>query len=229
MKLAINQPYFFPYIGFFQLVSAVSKFVSLEDVNYIKRGWINRNRILINGMPSYISLEISDASQNRKINETHLKNLSQSRESLLKTLRTSYSRAPYFTRCSEIVEDTLDSDSDIVSDISLISIRNVCKYIGLKRNIEQSNSDISDVGVEKLIAICKSNNADTYINLPGGMSLYNKETFADQGIELKFIQPVISEYKQFSDGFVPGLSIIDVMMFNHPERILEMTSEYSLI
>ncbi len=225
---AINQPYFFPYIGFFQLLHAVDKYISLEDVNFIPGGWINRNRILINEKASYFTLPIEDASQNKKINETRFLKYDGWKNDLLKKLRISYSRAPYYTNCYKIVENTLNTPSDLISDIAFQSILEVCNYIGLRREFGKSTATDNLKGVYKLIAICKKENATVYVNLPGGKGLYSKEYFTENGIELKFLEPEIEEYKQFGGPFVPGLSILDVLMFNPPDKVLEMISSYKL-
>jgi len=228
IRLSVNQPYFFPYIGFFQLLHASSKFVSLDDANFIKRGWINRNRILINGKPNYLNLQIVDASQNRKICETKIDKSSGWKEDILKKLRISYSRAPFYTDTFTVVRNTLDTPSDLVSDISFQSILEVCNYLKLRREFGRCQGDVSENGEGRIIGICKKENAGSYINLPGGRELYEREKFRNEGIELLFIEPKLREYKQFGGDFVPGLSIIDVMMFNSPEAILEMISDYVL-
>lgn len=222
------QPYFFPYIGYFQLIHASDKFISLDDVNFIPGGWINRNRILINGKPSYFSIQISDASQNRKINETKINVYEGWRDDLLKKLRISYSRAPYYTNCFTVVRNTLNISSDLISEIAFRSILEVCQYAGLEREFGYSSPDGDLKGPEKIIDICRRENAGTYVNLPGGAELYSREQFAAQGITLKFIEPELRQYRQFREPFVPGLSIIDVMMFNPPEKVLGMISSYKL-
>jgi len=227
-KLSINQPYFFPYIGYFQLIHASDKFISLEDVNYITGGWINRNRILINGAPAYLSVPIIDASQNRKINETRVLKQEGWKEDILKKLRMSYSRAPYYSDCFKLVSNTLNIASELISDIAFQSILEVCNYVGLRREFGKSSGMNDLKGEEKIIGICLSENADTYINLPGGENIYNKDSFSKQGITLKFIEPNIREYNQFKEPFVPSLSIIDVLMFNSPDTVSEMISSYTL-
>lgn len=228
VRLSINQPYFFPYIGFFQLLHACSKFVSLDDANFIKRGWINRNRILINGKPTYLNLQIVDASQNRKICETKIDKYSGWKDDILKKLRISYSRAPFYTDTFTVVRNTLDTHSDLVSDISFQSILEVCNYLKLRREFGRCQGDVAGSGEERIIGICKKENAGSYVNLPGGQELYDREKFRNDGIELLFIEPKLREYRQFGGDFVPGLSIIDVMMFNSPEAILDMISDYGL-
>ncbi len=227
-NLSINQPYFFPYIGYFQLIHASDKFISLEDVNFITGGWINRNRILINGAPAYLSVPLMDASQNRKINETRVLKEDGWKDNILKKLRMSYSRAPFYSDCFKLVSNTLNIDSELISDIAFQSILEVCNYAGLRREFGKSSAQNELKGEEKIIGICHSEKADSYINLPGGENIYNKDSFSKRGIALKFIEPEIREYKQFRSPFVPALSIIDVLMFNSPSAVMEMISSYTL-
>jgi hypothetical protein len=169
-----------------------------------------------------------DASQNRKINETRVLKQDGWKDDILKKLRMSYSRAPFYSDCFKLVSNTLNIASDLISDIAFQSILEVCNYVGLRREFGKS-SGINDLkGEEKIIGICLSENADTYINLPGGENIYDKESFSKQGINLKFIEPEIREYKQFKGAFVPGLSIIDVLMFNSPDTVSQMISSYKL-
>lgn len=226
--LAINQPYFFPYIGYFQLIHASDKFISLEDVSYINRGWINRNRILINSSASYVTIPIDSASQNRKINETLTFPDNSWKDHLLKKLRISYSRAPFYSVCYKLVRNSLDQGTRLISDIALQSILEVCNYIGLRRQFSKSKGFEELRGEDRIIQLCKAESADAYVNLPGGREIYHKQKFMQEGLDLRFIEPEITEYKQFSGNFIPGLSIIDVIMFNPPEKILEMTERYRL-
>ena len=227
-SICINQPYFFPYIGFFQLLHASDKFISLEDVNFIPGGWINRNRILINGKPAYFTVPVEDASQNRPINKTRVHMRSDIRDELLKKLRISYSRAPYYSDTFMLVRNALSTPSDVIADISMQSILEVCNYIGLRKQFGKSNDETGLKGADKIIDICRREGVSEYINLPGGKELYSEDRFAGAGIALKFLKPELNEYKQFGNPFVPGLSIIDVLAFNPPERVLEMVSNYSL-
>lgn len=103
MKLAIMQPYFFPYIGYFQLIHAVDKFIILDDVNYINRGWINRNKIIINGEAKWFTLSLDKASQNKLIKEINISSKDVFHEKLLKTLKIFYGKAPYFNQVYDLL------------------------------------------------------------------------------------------------------------------------------
>ena len=233
MKVAIMQPYIFPYIGYFQMVNMVDKFVFYDDVNYINRGWINRNRILIQGVAKYLTIPLIKASQNKLINEIEIDIQSRDFNKIIKTIEMAYKRAPYFTEVFEIVHEVLEKEYGTIADMAMESVKKCAGYLGLKTKFCKSSEHFSDTkGLEKaerLQAICKRLDADVYINAIGGQELYSKEDFAKQAIDLYFIKSLPMEYKQFKNKFVPWLSIIDVMMFNSKEEINEMLNKYELI
>jgi hypothetical protein len=231
-SLAIMQPYFFPYIGYFQLVKAVEKFIFYDDVNFIKQGWINRNRILINGIEKYITLSLCKASPNKLIHEIEIQ---PGNEKLLKTIEQAYSKAPYFNDVMPLIQDVFCMMPEIkkISEIAAQSVKKISEYLGLKTVFETSSQtycNTRSVGrADRLIAICKENGYSTYINPAGGQDLYKKDYFSERGVTLYFINSRISTYKQFKHDFIPGLSIIDVLMFNSIETVHSMLNDYTLI
>lgn len=229
MRLAIMQPYFFPYIGYFQLINAVDRFVFYDDVNYIKSGWINRNRILINGNTRYLTVEVNGASPFKLINEIEiLDNLPK----LSKTILMAYKKAPYFDYAWPVIKICLESDSKKLGEIAISSIKAVSEYLKLHIRFENSSISYPETKgrekAERLIEICKVNNAKEYLNPIGGMELYSKEQFAMNNIQLSFIKSNDIKYSQFGGEFTPWLSIIDVLMFNSKEKVLEMLNDYEL-
>lgn len=232
MKLAIMQPYFFPYIGYFQLINAVDKFIFYDDVNFIKGGWINRNKILIDGQAKYVNLLMNGASSSKLINQIIVN--TKVNHKTIKTLSQSYNKAPYFEDVMPLLERYfLSLEHEIpVSKAAGESIKLTADYLGLNIVFEYSSEQYSHTKTykraDRLIEIAKENNAQSYINAEGGKELYTKEYFAKQGIELSFIKNNICEYQQFNKEFTPYLSIIDVMMFNSPEKIREMLDDYEL-
>ena len=229
MKLAIMQPYFFPYIGYFQLVNAVDKFVFYDDVNYINRGWINRNKVLLNDKDHLITVPLAGASQNRKICEieTHSK-----QDKLLKKLSHAYHKAPYYKQVWPLVESIINYPTNKINILAAQSVIMVCNYLQINTLFEFSSLDYYNTGqlakAERLIEICKINNATTYVNAIGGESLYNKEYFSNKGIKLLFLKPGNIEYKQFHNDFVGHLSIIDVLMFNSISQTRSFLSNHQL-
>ncbi|SMC40696.1 WbqC family protein [Moheibacter sediminis] len=233
MKIAIMQPYFMPYIGYFQLINAVDKFIIYDDVNYIKQGWINRNNILLNNKSHLFSVPLKDASSFKKINEIEINEIlfPKWKDKFFKTLEV-YKKAPFYESVRCILEKILISDQGKISDLIYYSLVEITKYIGIQTIIEKSsyiykNSELQRA--ERLIDICKTEKANIYINPLGGQELYDKKYFSDYDIELYFIKTKAIQYPQFGDNFVPWLSIIDVMMFNTPEQINEMLNRFELI
>lgn len=227
MKLAIMQPYFFPYIGYFQLVNAVDKFIFYDDVNYIKSGWINRNRLFLSGAIRYITVPLAEASSFEKINRTQVRSRSDWSEQMLSVIRQSYAKAPHYRDVATLVEEVISSHDGHISTLAKNSIIAVMNYLEIDKNFGASsavykNQDLKSV--ERVIDICKKEKASQYWNLPGGKDLYNLELFKKEGVELKFVDVAITPYQQIVPKFQPGLSIIDVLMFNEREAVKEMIS-----
>lgn len=219
MKLAIMQPYLFPYLGYFQLIHAVDEFVVYDDVNFINRGWINRNNILMQGKAHLITLDMEGASQNKKINEVQVGN---NRVKLLKTIRQSYAKAPQFEAVFPLIAEILEQPETNLASFLDYGLRRICDYLALHPRWHLSsalNKDNSLRGQDKIMAICEALGASRYINMPGGKELYNQENFAKKSMQLSFIQPQPVAYNQFGNPFVANLSIIDVLMFNTKDEI----------
>ncbi|TAA72303.1 WbqC family protein [Planococcus salinarum] len=233
MRVGIMQPYFFPYIGYWQLIKAVDEYVIYDDVNYIKKGWINKNNILVTGEAKPISLRISKASQNKLINEIEIDSDSIYNKKLLKTIREAYSKAPYFQEVFVLIEKVINQQELNLAKYLTNSIREICNYLDLDTRILLS-SDLEKKGElkgqDKILEICELLSADQYVNAFGGFSLYSPLDFEAKGITLKFIKTGDISYQQKkTEEFVPNLSIIDVMMFNSPEEINGMLDDYTLI
>jgi hypothetical protein len=229
MKLAIMQPYLFPYLGYFQLIRAVDAFVVYDDVNYIKGGWINRNFILAQGDKQLFTLSLQGASPNLLINQV---SVGSNQNKLIENIRHCYSKAPRFTAVFPLFESILKQQEKNLARFLDHQLRQICDYLGLHPKWYISSTLMKDNGLrgqEKVLAICEELGATHYINMPGGKSLYDRETFTSQGMQLSFIQPNAVDYPQISDEFVPNLSIIDVMMFNDKEQCAKLLEEYELV
>jgi hypothetical protein len=230
MKLAVMQPYFFPYIGYFQLINSVDKFIFYDDVNFIKNGWINRNRILINNEPHYITIQLKNASSFKTITSVKF---GDNINKIKKTIELAYKKSPCFNEVWPIVEDCLDLQTDKISELAIYSVLTISKYIGINTIFENSSKYYSETSglerTERLLKICKLNNANEYINPIGGSELYNKEDFKSNGINLHFIKMKNIRYIQQCKEFVPNLSIIDVLMFNSSLSIKKLLDDYDLV
>lgn len=233
MKVAIMQPYFFPYLGYFQLINHVDTFIFYDDVNYIKKGWINRNKILHKEESELITIPLSRASQNKKINEIKLFNKDQSQKIFTDKLRQNYKNAPYFKNTLDIISEVFSKDHDTISDLSSQSIKTISQFLSIDTEFKLSSEEYSSTKdfkkAKRLIEITKLNNSVNYINPIGGMEIYEKEYFIKYGIHLSFMKNSIEPYKQFNNKPITGLSIIDVLMFNSPSDINEMLQQFELI
>lgn len=232
MKIGIMQPYFMPYIGYWQLMNAVDRYVIYDDVNFIKGGWINRNKILVQGEAKYFNVQMAGAGSSKKINEIFVENKKEIQEKKLRILISAYSRAPYFKSVYPIMQDIILNKTDSLSEYLTDSIKIIHDFLAMKSVIQissQIEKDNEKHGTEKVIDICQKLNADTYYNAVGGQSLYSFSEFKKKGIVLKFLKTKPIQYKQYGDKFIPNLSIIDVMMFNSRERIKEYLYDYDLI
>ncbi len=234
-KIAVMQPYFFPYIGYFQLINAVDKFVIYDDVNYIKRGYISRNTICEpNKNSQFIRLVISKISQNKLIKEHYLVDESAWKTTLLRQIMLSYKKAPYYKQVFSLVEKIVNCEELNLAKFLCYSLQEVCNYLKIDTQLIETSVRYNNKGLDKagrLIDICKQENCGHYINSIGGQVLYDKEFFKKKNIQLDFIKTESENivYKQFTDEFIPNLSIIDVMMFNSVEEIKPMLDKYTLV
>ncbi len=231
-SIAIMQPYFFPYIGYFQLIQAVDTFVVYDNIQYTKKGWIARNRFLRNGMAETFSISLQKAPEGLDV-FGRLISREFRKDKLLNQLRETYRGAPYFEQFFPTIEKSILNGETNLFHFIHNSIVDTCKYLEIETKIIVSSSvqiDHSLRAEEKIKALCKKVDADIYINAIGGQTLYTKENFKSCGLDLLFLKSRPFEYKQFNANFVPWLSIIDVMMFNSSRDLRNyLVSGYDLI
>ncbi|WP_037319624.1 WbqC family protein [Salegentibacter sp. Hel_I_6] len=234
MKTAIMQPYFFPYIGYFQLVNTTDKFVFYDDVNFKKKGWIHRNNFLINKETSLLSVPLKKASQNKKINETfiHQENFKVWKEKFFKSIYQNYKDSPHFDATWELLQNFFSKDFDLISELSAESVKTVSKHLNINTNflyssyIEYKKEKSAE---EKILNINSILKTSKYYNLSGGKNLYNEENFRKKNMELKFIESKEISYSQQTENFLPNLSIIDVLMYNSVSEIRAMLNNYRVL
>ena len=226
-----NQPYFMPYIGYWQLINLVDVFIISDDYNYIEGGWVAKNRILEQGQSRYFNIEISHASSNKKINELYLSKEKFDKEKKLMRLRNAYGRTPFFDEGYALMQRILNYDDLNLAAFLEHSIKEVCDYLDIKTQFVRSSTIPGNCNLEKEYRIfgqCDYTGADVYINAIGGRKLYDFEQFREHGIQLGFIQTQDIQYKQFWYEFVPNLSIIDVIMFNSKQEIKSFLQKYAI-
>ena len=234
MILGIMQPYLFPYIGYYQLINVVDKYVIYDDVNFIKQGWINKNRILSGGKELVFTVPLKNQSSFVTINKTEI-NLDLFvgwKNKFLKTVTHSYSRAPFFQETFALLEDIFGADHKTISALATDSIITVSNYLDIKTDFVRSseiygNADLH--ATDRILDICRREGASHYLNAIGGRELYDFEVFAKHGVCLNFMKAKPLAYQQFKNEFVPWLYIIDVLMFNGKEVVKAYLNNYEII
>jgi hypothetical protein len=220
-RLAIMQPYFFPYIGYFQLIQAVDQFIVYDNIKYTKKGWINKNRISHRGQEILFSLPLEGASDALDVKDRAV-STGFRKDKFLNLIREAYRNAPHFQSVYPLIENIIYQPQANLFKYIYKSIIDICVYLKIETMITISSSlsiDHSLTGVQRVIALCQEVNAGTYVNAIGGKALYEKDQFKSCGIDLNFLQSNNFDYKQFDSEFIPWLSIIDVMMFSSVEKI----------
>lgn len=210
------QPYLFPYIGYFQLINYVDKFIILDDVNYINKGWINRNNILLNSGAHLFTIPVAGASQNKLINELSVMDELKWRSKFLRLIQMAYSKAPEYHQIFPLVENIIQNPSLNLSLYTFHSIKLICGFMKIDTPLVASSSVYENNTLKaerRILDICLREKATEYINPIGGINLYDKDEFARHGIRLSFMSPQIKPYPQFASEFVPYLSVIDTLMF----------------
>ena len=226
------QPYFFQYLGYWQTLNAVDRYVIYDDVNYIKNGWINRNNILLGGQKHMITIPLDGASPFLPINQIKTTRAVKEKEKLLKTIESAYKKAPYFNSVFPMVCEVIMEDSCLIINALVKQFNLVCKYLDIKTELIVSSSLDKNNELkaqDKVIHICKLLGGTQYINAIGGQELYSFDDFKKNGLGLSFLKTEFTPYKQFKNEFVPGLSMIDILMFNSPQQIKTMLNAYTLI
>lgn len=249
------QPYFFPYIGYFQAIHAVDKYILYENITYIKDAWMNRNRILQkNGSPFFLTIPIRHKSSNKLIKEIAIDNTRDWRKRLLQSIYLNYKGSMFFEEIYSLLEFAINNPFENLYQYNASVILCIARFLNIDTEIVFKNNNYLDIEsrleavnqknynglsflelthpekkVARVIAICKNEKADCFINAIGGISLYSKTEFIKYGIDLKFVNSKQITYNQFSHEFFPNLSIIDVLMHNGKEKTKEILCEYELI
>jgi hypothetical protein len=230
MKVAIMQPYFFPYIGYFQLMSYAELWVVFDQIQFVNKGWINRNRILHKHHEKewqYITLPISQRHRQSKICDLNIANHQKWRDNILGKLTIYRRQAPHYQETIKFIKECFATEANNLSDILIHILARTADYLAIDTPlILQSELDLDKNSIihpgDWALMISKALNANEYVNLPGGFRLFSEDKFLNNGIKLNFIQPIPRRYTQFSHDFVRGLSIIDILMWNSLSEIRDM-------
>ena len=232
MMLGIMQPYLFPYIGYYQLIAAVDQFIVYDNIKYTKKGWINRNRMLVNGSDAMFSLALKKDSDALDVVDRELA-ADFDRAKLLNQWRGAYGRAPFFKDTFPLLEEIVGFQDPNLFRYLFNSLRMTCAHLGLKTAFKVSSEVPIDHSLrfqDKVLALCEAVGARTYINAIGGLELYDTEVFAARGIEFRALRTRPFTYEQFGQAHVPYLSIVDLLMFNPVSKLQEtIAGNYELV
>ena len=224
------QPYFLPYIGYWQLLALVDRFVVYDNVQYTKKGWINRNRFLRNGTDAYFTLPLKHGSDFLDVVDRYIADDFTPR-GLLDQLAGAYRRAPFFAETFPVIEQVVGAAPRNLFEYLHHSITAITAHLEIRTPLVVSSTVPIDHGLkaeQRVLALCGALGATRYVNSSGGRDLYSPDAFAARGIELRFLQSRTAPYRQFNDTFVANLSIVDVLMFNSRDTVRRMLSEYDL-
>lgn len=234
MKVALMQPYFFPYLGYYQLINSVDEFVVFDNAQYVRRSWMNRNRILNEHKESsFMTVPVSKAPRETKIKDIIINNHTNWQEKIFHKL-IIYKNAPYYPHVVDFLNECLINSNTNLSEFNTILLKKTCTLLSIKTEITILSKkfptiESANMADEWGIKVSKALDATIYINAIGGKDIYCQQKYQDNGLGIKFIKPNLSSYKQFDKKFVPGLSIIDVMMFNDLNTIKDMLEMPELI
>lgn len=230
LRIGIMQPYFWPYLGYFQLLRAVDKYVIYDNIEYTKKGWFNRNRYLCNGQAKYFTIPIARASDySDVINRKTAANFDRAK--IKNQIKMAYQKAPFFENIFWIFCECVDCQNENLFEYIFYSVKKIAEYLDIGTEIIVSSK--LEIGHElkkneKVLEICHRLDADEYLNPYGGKALYDKEEFKKEGIQLSFLQMENIVYQQFDNSFVELLSILDVLMFNSKEKVKNLLDRYTI-
>jgi len=231
------QPYVFPYIGYFQLIQHADKWVVFDDTQYISKGWINRNRILHpdkNKEWQYFTIPVKKHSRGSRIKDIKINEDVSWRDEFLGKLTSYKKKAPFYSDTVAFVDDCIRFNCATLSEWVVHTLEKTCKYLNIPFDYTifsemKINTDKIEHAGQWALEISSAMDADEYINPPGGYTIFNENEFRERNIELSFLKPDLTSYTQRREGFVPGLSIVDIMMWNDRDKIHEMLSDYEIV
>ncbi len=230
------QPYFFPYLGYISLIKATEEFILFDPVQFIRHGWIERNRVLKPEKEwQYISVPLQKYSQATLIKDIQINNNEDWKGKLLRQLEHYKKRSPFYKPTIEVISNGLSIKTDSIVELNQSVLKSICEYLNITFNCKifsQMNLEIAPVNApdEWALNICSALGYKEYWNPPGGVEFFDRSKYEKAGVKLVFQKPLLEQYSQRRgpENFENGLSIIDVMMFNSPEEINTMLDKYEL-
>jgi len=235
MKVAIMQPYFMPYLGYFALIKHVDQFILFDTAQFIRHGWIERNRVLkLDNDPMYIKVPLVKHKRDTSISLIKINNDLDWKKTIYAQLVHYKKRAPYYNKVIELLEDIFEEEFDDITRLNYVILNKITKYLGIITPIKiwsEMDIAIDEVNApdEWALNICKTIGADKYYNSIGGKSFFDAHKYQNGGIDLKFLEITPIPYKQFDTQFVPFLSILDVLMFCNAKEVIELLNEVEIL
>lgn len=237
-KIGIMQPYFFPYLGYFSLIKHTDEFILFDSVQFIRHGWIERNRILKpNEGWQYIAVPLQKHNLSTIIQDIKINNNEDWRTKIFAQLEHYKKKSPFYNETIDVVKKALSLPPTSITELNFQILQTVCEYLDIPFNCQIFSK--MDLQIEPALDadewalnICKAlGYIDEYWNPPGGMEFFDRSKYEQAGIKLVFQKPILEFYSQRRgpENFENGLSIIDIMMFNSPEKINEMLDQYELL
>lgn len=225
MILGVMQPYFFPYLGYFDLINYTNRWIVLDTVQYIYQGWMNRNRIMhANEGWQYITVPLNKHSYRTAIKDIRIVSGDDWRQRIIGRLQHYKNRSTYYDVVVELIREGLNSEQESLSRLNVNCLKVVCNYLGIQFDYEYLSEmalDLGDVNApgEWSFRIAEALGAEEYANLPGGALLFSQSLFKSTGIKLTLRNLPPLEYQCRGYGYIPNLSIIDLLMWNSPDEI----------
>src|ERR1051326_4259573 len=235
MRIGIMQPYFFPYLGYFQLIKSVDRFIFFDDVQYIRHGWLNRNRILKPGEGwQFIIASLQKHKQAELIRNINLQPGEEWRQKITRQLMHYKKKAKYYDETMQLLSVCFDTTETNIAKFNAYSVKMICAHLQIPFKAEISSemnfdySNVKDAG-EWALRMCEQLKAEEYINPPSGKDLFEAAKFTESNIKLTFLSPVLDAYDQKRKKFESGLSIIDVLMFNGIVQTKQLIDKFETI
>lgn len=226
MKIAIMQPYFLPYLGYFSLIKFADKWIVFDTAQFIYHGWIERNRVLRQtGGWHYIKVPLCKHRQTTPIVNIRIRQNESWQDKIMAQLQ-HYSKAPYYRIVKKFLEENLYVRTDSIVQLNVHLLRAVCDYLGISFDCEILSEKKLNMGVvradEWALEICKAYGYRHYVNMANGTKFIDTKKYIENGINFTFLENQLPVYDQKRECFEAGLSIVDVMMFNDVDRINSM-------
>lgn len=238
IKVGIMQPYFMPYIGYISLLKHCEIFILFDTVQFIRHGWIERNRMLKqNNNWLYIKVPLIKVnSQKTLIKECLIDNQQDWKLKILHQIKHYKNIAPNYNQVEKILMEIFEKDYDNIVSLNKASLEAISTYLGFKKKLQiLSEMELNIIKPkapdEWALNICKELNLPKihYVNLIGGLNFFNRDKYTKENIEISFHKMNMHCYNQQRDYFESGLSILDLLMFNSVEEINKMLDDYELV